>query len=71
MHTAGKGSKKATGKARKMSAMKTRRALAKEKQKTKASKDHSEQKEQLAAATQEDPVSVTYGPCITSIAKQC
>ncbi|KAB8200905.1 Mitochondrial protein Pet127 [Aspergillus parasiticus SU-1] len=56
-HTAGKRSKKATGKARKMSAIKTRRALAKEKQKTKASKDHSEQKEQPAAATQEDPTS--------------
>ncbi|KAE8377866.1 mitochondrial protein Pet127-domain-containing protein [Aspergillus bertholletiae] len=53
-HPTGKGSKKVTGKARKMAAAKTRRALAKEKQKTKASKDHPEQKEQPAAATQED-----------------
>ncbi|KAE8142100.1 mitochondrial protein Pet127-domain-containing protein [Aspergillus pseudotamarii] len=57
VHTAGKGSKKITGKARKMSAIKTRRALAKEKQKTKAPKDHPEQKEQPAAETQEDPAS--------------
>ncbi|OGM40251.1 mitochondrial mRNA processing protein PET127 [Aspergillus bombycis] len=71
VRTAGKGSKKITGKTRKMSAIKTRRALAKEKQKTKVSKDHPEQTEQPAAATQEDSVSINYGPRIAGIAKQC
>ena len=54
-----------------MPAIKARRVLAKEKQKTKASKDHPDQKEQRAAATEEDPVSITYGRRITGIAKQC
>ncbi|KAB8256054.1 mitochondrial protein Pet127-domain-containing protein [Aspergillus pseudonomiae] len=55
--TTSKGPKKITGKARKMPAIKARRVLAKEKQKTKASKDHPDQKEQRAAATEEDPTS--------------
>ncbi|GAB1206898.1 hypothetical protein APSETT445_005601 [Aspergillus pseudonomiae] len=55
--TTGKGPKKITGKARKMPAIKARRVLAKEKPKTKASKDHPDQKEQRAAATEEDPTS--------------